>query len=383
MTQTHYDIFVRAKSTHIGLALCAAMLMTIGCTTQGEASIDSDQGATMGNSLNGYKMALHHLEWAFRTAILPTHLGADGRPVPASLERSRAVLEERLGDQARREEIQIELSQALEDAASPLSRAYAGWVAAAVDGITRDQFLPQVYISENFGDHQSPTPWQAIVAGYDWIPTPFSQTCPECSYEDLNEPLFLMEDLPPETPGDPPFLVNFLHNTGTLLPVDPALCEEAASEPVVKHIECQTLPMHRKFEQVLPSFEKESRRGYRMSVNSERSRISLMGIRLTGLARSMRTKDTLSLRFSCKTGTPSIAAFGGTVRDDLATVSGTPMAVLNNDAFTFATDRLPDVMLSCGVGNPVIGDIELWVEPGPHTGILCWKYSVEFTMFAL
>ncbi len=282
------------------LALCAAFVMSVGCAAQNDASVESKEGASMGNSIDGYKTTLHNLEWAFRTAILPTHLGPDGRPKQASLERSREVAEERLGDQVKREQIQHELSQSLENADSPLARAYAGWVAAAKDGITRARFLPQVYISENFGDHQSPTPWQAIVAGFDWIPTPFSQSCPECNYEDLNEPLFVMEYLPPETAGDPPFLVNFLHNTGNLLPVDAAACDEASEEPVLRHIECQpvtSLPgTPYRFEQVLPSYEKESRRGVRMSVNTQRSSVGMMDIKLQGLARSMRTKDTLSRR---------------------------------------------------------------------------------------
>ena len=101
-----------------------------------------------------------------------------------------------------------------------------------------------------------------------------------------------------------------------------------------------------------------------MSVNTHHSVVGMMNVKLEGLARSMRSKDTLSLRFSCQAGTPSIRGLGGTVRDDLVTVSGAAMAVLNNDAFTKATDRLPDTFLSCGEGNPVIGDIELWVEPG-------------------
>ncbi|MCB9667425.1 MAG: hypothetical protein H6715_04805 [Myxococcales bacterium] len=260
-------------------------------------------------------------------------------------------------------------------------------MAALRDADTRTHDLPQVILSKEFGDPYAVSPWQAIVAGSDLIPMAFNQSCPDCTFEDLDEPLFMMEYLAPQTAGDPPFLVNFLHNTGNLLPVDAAACEEAAEEPVVKHIECQEVSSfpgtHRRIEQVLPSYEKESRRGYRMSVASQHSTIAITGIKLEGLARNMRSHDTLSLRFSCQTGTPSIRALGGTVSDDLSTVSGVPMAVLNNDAFTGATDRLPDAFLSCGEGNPVIGDIELWVEPGPHTGILCWKYSIEFMLIGL
>lgn len=357
-----------------------------GCAAQSdEASVASDQGTAIGNSIRG--QVLHNMEWFFRTVLLPTQLGPDGRPTAEALERSQSIAEDMAGDDIRRQEIQDELTQALEDAETPLMRAYAGWVAALKDGLTRIELFDRLYVSDNFGDVTSPTPWQAIVAGYDWIPMPFNQSCPECTYEDLDEPMFVMEYRPPINPGDPPFLVNFLHNTGNLLPVDNSLCEEAAAAPVIKEIQaCEPVSLpgkHVVAHGVLANFEKESRRAHRVPLNTTRSRVALAGVKLHGLTMNMRTQDTVSLRFTCQVGTPSIFALGGAVQEGLATLSGTPMTVLHNDQFTRVTDRLPDAVLSCGEGNPVVGAIELWVEPGPHTGILCWKYSIEFSLIGL